>query len=86
MLLQGILVRGLPTLILYNNGVPLATRSGAMTEQDLFDWLDEKLSTITRKRSAGNNVKIPTDEEREANNVSTGGKRGFVSFADRYSL
>lgn len=80
MLLQGILVRGLPTLILYNNGVPLATRSGAMTEQDLFDWLDEKLATITGNQSA-------KDEEREANNnVSTGGKRGFVSFADRYSL
>lgn len=79
MLLKGVLVRGLPTLILYNNGAPLATHSGAMTEQDLFDWLDVKLATIPRNQSV-------KDEEREANSVSTGGKRGFVSFADRYSL
>ncbi len=40
MLLQGVVVRGLPTLLLYGEGVPLATRTCAITEKDLKEWLD----------------------------------------------
>lgn len=84
MLLQGILVRGLPTLLLYKNGVPVATHSGAITETGLYEWLDNNLATIT---GDVNSVKVSKDEERDvAKDVPTGTKRGFVSFADRYSL
>ena len=87
LLLQGVLVRGLPTLLLYNNGVPLATHSGAITDQDLFQWLDDKLATVTGSKSEINVVKVPKREEQDAaSEVPTGGKRGFVSFADRYTL
>ena len=84
MLLQGILVRGLPTLLLYKNGVPVAKHSGAITETGLYEWLDNNLATITGDI---NSVKASKDEERDAaKDVPTGTKRGFVSFADRYSL
>ena len=84
MLLQGILVRGLPTLLLYKNGVPVATHSGAITETGLYEWLVNNLAKITGDI---NSVKVSKDEERDAaKDVPTGTKRGFVSFADRYSL
>lgn len=87
MLLQGILVRGLPTLLLYKNGVPVATHSGAITETGLYEWLDNNLAKITGDISEIMNVKVSKDEERDvAKDVPTGTKRGFVSFADRYSL
>jgi thioredoxin-like negative regulator of GroEL len=83
MLLQGVHVRGLPTLLLYNNGVPVATHSGAITEQDLYGWLDNNLATISETKS----VSKKEVEERDAvNEVPTSGKRGFVSFVDRYTL
>ena len=89
MLLQGVLVRGLPTLLLYNNGVPVATHSGAITEQDLYGWLDNNLATISETKSGNNNMEVSKKEveERDAvNEVPTSGKRGFVSFVDRYTL
>jgi thioredoxin-like negative regulator of GroEL len=83
MLLQGVHVRGLPTLLLYNNGAPVATHSGAIAEQDLHDWLDNNLATISDTKS----VSKKEVEERDAvNEVLTSGKRGFVSFVDRYTL
>jgi hypothetical protein len=86
MLLQGILVRGLPTLLLYKNGVPVATHSGAITETGLHEWLDNNLATITGDVSEIMNVKVSKDDEERDKAVPTGRKRGFVSFADRYSL
>ena len=85
--MQGVLVHGLPTLLLYNNGVPLATHSGVITNQELFEWLDDKLVPVTGSKSEIDVVKVPEREEQDvASKVPTGGKRGFVSFADRYTF
>lgn len=92
MLLQGVVVRGLPTLLLYGDGMPLATRSGAITEKDLSEWLDCNLASsgedamITEIQTrTGDNPK-----KQESNEVASVSKRGFVSFAsfdkDEYTL
>ncbi len=84
MLLQGIVVRGLPTLILYVDGMPLATRTGAITEKDLMEWLDGTLASMD-----GQIRKVPNPKKHSPSEVSTVRKRGFVSFAlekDDYTL
>ncbi len=80
-------MHGLPTLLLYNNGVPLATHSGAITDQDLFQWLEDKFVTVNGSKSENNFAKVPKREEQDAaSEVTTGGKRGFVSYADHNTI
>jgi hypothetical protein len=91
MLLQGVVVRGLPTLLLYGDGMAISTRSGAITEKDLREWLDCNLASredamITEIQTrTGDNPK-----KYESNEVAAVSKRGFVSFAafgkDEYTL
>ena len=37
-------VRGIPTLILFKDGKPLATKVGALPKSALSDWIDEQLA------------------------------------------
>ena len=61
----------LPTLILFNDGKPIGTHSGVITEDELEAWLDESLfSKPSTKESIG---------EKEVES-----KRGFVSFASQF--
>lgn len=92
MLLQGVMVRGLPTLLLYNNGSPLVTHSGAITETGLQQWLEDGLGTATAAATPAYGDKPkeqePTNDAAHQDDAP-GGKRGFVSFAvgkDDYSL
>jgi thioredoxin 1 len=89
LLLQGVMVRGLPTLILYNGGEPVATHSGAITETGLEEWLDNNLLAkidVTETNAIQNDGLV---EEKVGESSSITGQRGFVSFAsqfDDYSL
>ena len=94
MLLQGVMVRGLPTLVLYNNGNPLATHSGAITEAGLEEWLQDNLlskreefnAEVVQQSTAqgleegkgGRTIDEPDGEG------STSEKRGFVSFGSQF--
>lgn len=92
-LLQGVMVRALPTLIFYSNGSPLATHSGAITESGLEEWLAEgfakmeglELESEVAKQSAtvATASSIMKEEEQQPP------KRGFISFGaqvDDYAL
>mmetsp|Transcript_54063 Transcript_54063/g.114820 ORF Transcript_54063/g.114820 Transcript_54063/m.114820 type:complete len:209 (+) Transcript_54063:255-881(+) len=88
MLLQGVMVRGLPTLVLYNNGNPLAIHSGVITETELEDWLNDSLfSKMVESESEVMQFtrnKLQEEEKKEADEKGANGeKRGFVSFASR---
>jgi thioredoxin-related protein len=100
MLLQGVMIRGLPTLVLYHDGKPLATRSGAITENELNAWLDEylfsKMDTLESEQELVGDVVARAslwDDKRNNNNkgrsekakeTSTGRKRGFVSMTSQF--
>eukprot|EP00571_Detonula_confervacea_P006201 CAMPEP_0172319532 /NCGR_PEP_ID=MMETSP1058-20130122/37935_1 /TAXON_ID=83371 /ORGANISM="Detonula confervacea, Strain CCMP 353" /LENGTH=205 /DNA_ID=CAMNT_0013034603 /DNA_START=26 /DNA_END=643 /DNA_ORIENTATION=+ len=90
MLLQGVMVRGLPTLLLYNDGIPLATHSGAIKETELHKWLEDNLSSKMDELEPGNAKQNEGPPQEEVvNDDATGTKRGFVSFGfekDDYSL
>lgn len=90
MLLQGVVVRGLPTLLLYRDGMPLATRSGAITEKDLKEWLDCNLFSRTNAMEADGRTRTENNPEKQTTNeVAIVKNRGFVSFAfeqDGYAL
>ena len=93
MLLQGVMVRGLPTLILYNDGKPLATHSGVITQDGLEHWLEESMSEMDdlemeAKQSTSTPMSTKKEESKKDEGVA-GPKRGFVSFAtqvDDYAL
>lgn len=36
-------VRGIPTMILFKDGKPVSTKIGAITKQQLTDWLNDNL-------------------------------------------
>jgi len=91
MLLQGVRVQGLPTLLLYNNGSPVASHSGAITQNDLEDWLEENLVRMQEEfeqQSISEAVKSKLAEEskddEEEDGANVGSKRGFVSFASQF--
>lgn len=95
MLLQGVRVSGLPTLILYWRGEPVASHSGVISEDGLEDWLDVNLfsnhaldrgGSISRSGSSNDKTKKKEVNEREGagEEVGTAAKRGFVSFASQY--
>lgn len=93
MLLQGVLVRGLPTLVLYHNGQPLATHSGVITETGLEEWLEENLFSMkdefeaeVRQQSTTTNSgqQEEPNKAEESDESATGKKRGFVSFGSQF--
>ena len=92
MLLQGVMVRGLPTLILYHDGKPLATHSGAITESDLNTWLQDNLfsqvDAITGDildRSTEGSTATKRGQELDIKKENKAGtKRGFVSMASQF--
>ena len=93
MLLQGVMVRGLPTLILYHDGKPLATHSGAITESDLNTWLEDNLFSkvdvltgdILDGSGGGSTAKkSPTQELDKKKENMVRAKRGFVSMTSQF--
>jgi thioredoxin-like negative regulator of GroEL len=92
MLLQGVMIRGLPTLVLYHDGKPLATHSGAITENELNAWLDEhlfsKIDTFEAGQELGGEVakKKVWDEKRSdtPGSKNASAKRGFVSMTSQF--
>ena len=93
LLLQGVMVRGLPTLILYHNGKPLDTHSGAITEQGLENWLQDnlfsKIDEVEAEDIQSTTSEMKQREEPKAEEKEDPKKRGFVSFTaqiDDYML
>lgn len=92
MLLQGVMIRGLPTLLLYSDGNPVATHSGAITESDLGEWIEGNLSSIETTADTSNQKmegSVKNDAGSKKEEGDGGKKRGFVSFAfgrDDYAL
>ena len=79
LLLQGTRISGLPTLMIYQDGKPLATHSGMITQQGLEDWLDVNL--FSKNLDSTTNIK-PAEEDNATNDATTINKTGFVSFAN----
>uniref|UniRef100_A0A7S2M638 Thioredoxin domain-containing protein n=1 Tax=Skeletonema marinoi TaxID=267567 RepID=A0A7S2M638_9STRA len=94
LLLQGVRVSGLPTLILYWEGEPVASHSGVISEEGLEDWLEVNLfsnNELNRQSVVGNDGGAVTKTKEVNNNsegtdeeIATAPKRGFVSFASQY--
>ena len=96
MLLQGILIRGLPTLIIYHDGVPLATHSGAISETAFHQWLEDnlfsKIDDVTGEITTGNlgssDAKLQSSEKDKSDSekIHESGetKRGFINFASYF--
>eukprot|EP01083_Nonionella_stella_P209228 758638_1 len=66
-----------PTLMIYQDGKPLAQHSGMITQQGLEDWLDVNL--FSKNLDSTTNTK-PAKEDHATNDATTSNKRGFVSF------
>lgn len=90
MLLGGVMVRGLPTLLIYNDGIPLASHSGVMTKAELEEWLEKQITKMDEltselgKSTPANLKKKDTEEKDKASLGVTGSKKGFVSFASQF--
>lgn len=93
MLLQGVMIRGLPTLVLYHDGKPLTTHSGAITEDQLNAWLEEnlfsKLESLEAEQELGGEVATALwsekgEVESNKNKRVIERKRGFVSMASQF--
>ena len=84
LLLQGVMIKGLPTLILYYEGTPLATHSGMITESGLDEWLDNnlfsKMNELNTMNNAANDEKLEQMKEDSMSEEVCGKQRGFVSF------
>lgn len=96
MLLQGIMIRGLPTLVIYHDGVPLATHSGAISETALNQWLEDNLfakiddmtGSITTGDLSSSDAKLQSTEKDKSDsekiNESGKRKRGFINFTSYF--
>jgi thioredoxin 1 len=91
MLLQNVRVSGLPTLILYWRGKPVAMHSGVINEEGLEDFLDKNLfsNEALLVDGSSNDDAITKKAKEDAagddeDSTTTAGKRGFVSFASQY--
>jgi len=40
-------IRGIPTMILFNGGSPVATKVGALPKTSLYTWVDETIAKIS---------------------------------------
>lgn len=93
MLLQGVMVSGLPTLVLYNDGRPIASHSGVITRVDLEKWLEKHLINKVGEfrpevgmSTSANQVKWEgTAAKEKASSEVTASKKGFVSFASQFA-
>ena len=78
------MIKGLPTLILYYEGTPLATHSGMITESGLDEWLDNnlfsKMNELNTMNNAANDEKLEQMKEDSMSEEVCGKQRGFVSF------
>ncbi|KAL9181795.1 hypothetical protein ACHAXT_012138 [Thalassiosira profunda] len=84
LLLQGVMISGLPTLVLYNNGAPLATHSGVITEEGLEKWIDDNLFSRMVEIGAGKmHSEAESTKDPDGDDSATASKRGFVSFASQ---
>ncbi|KAL7510353.1 hypothetical protein ACHAXN_012000 [Cyclotella atomus] len=84
MLLQGVMIRGLPTLVLYHDGKPLATHSGAITENELNAWLDEHLFSKIDTFEAGQELGGEVAKKKVPGSKNASAKRGFVSMTSQF--
>lgn len=72
-LLQGVMPSALPSLILFQNGKSVATHTGALTQDELDDFLENNIPKKEKKREL----------------VSAGATKGYVSFGsmrDSYAI
>lgn len=72
-LLQGVMPSALPSLILFKNGSHLASHTGALTQDELDDFLESNLPKKEEKREL----------------VGAGSAKGYISFGsmrDSYAL
>ena len=91
MLLQGVRVAGLPTLILYWRGEPVASHSGVILEEEMENWLDVNLFSNDKLDRSNYNGSVVTKQNEasegageEEEEVAAVAKRGFVSFASQH--
>lgn len=89
MLLQGVRVQGLPTLILYHDGRPLATHSGAISQEGLDAWIDEnlfsKLDADGNYLGGSNGLKSKENDGKSDGDTKIGEtKRGKISFTSLF--
>ena len=77
------MVRGLPTLLLYNDGVPLASHSGAITESDLETWLEENFNELNNMNNAKQDEqkvqRASNEENMETDEASNSGKPKLIT-------
>ena len=82
LLLQGLIISGLPTLVIYHEGKPLKTHSGMITEEGLDEWLHEHLFSKMNDFNTNNEAELIEREDPVKENEFTPiKKRGFVSLA-----
>ena len=83
LLLQGLIISGLPTLVIYHEGKPLKTHSGMITEEGLDERLHEHLFSKMNDFNTTNNETEPKEREHpvKENEFTPIKKRGFVSLA-----
>jgi thioredoxin 1 len=46
-------VRGIPTMLLFNGGQPIAQKVGAAPRSQIQQWLESNLETATQSKAAG---------------------------------
>lgn len=80
LLLQGVMISGLPTLVIYHEGEPLKTHSGMITEEGLNEWLHEHLFSKMNDLTTNNEAELKEREDPVKENAPIK-KRGFVSLA-----
>jgi hypothetical protein len=80
LLLQGVMPRSLPSLILIHNNKALTKRNGVITDEQLEDFLQEQLKDL-QKENAPKSFKKEVVEKKQ--------NTGFINFAsevDDYML
>ena len=84
LLMQGVRVSGLPSLLLYNNGTPLALHSGVITKVRLEELLEDNLFSKMDKfeAEAKFDSKEETKKDGASKEVANDERRGFVSFTN----
>mmetsp|Transcript_27080 Transcript_27080/g.41533 ORF Transcript_27080/g.41533 Transcript_27080/m.41533 type:complete len:202 (+) Transcript_27080:208-813(+) len=73
MLLQNVMPKSLPSLILFRNGEALAKHNGIITEDQLNDFLETHLKVTSQ---------AAPDSRNDSVNIEPKKKAGFVSFAN----
>jgi thioredoxin 1 len=79
LLLQRVMPKALPSLILIKNNKVLGTRNGIITDDELDEFLNEHLSKPS-------NVEVNEEIEENSKRIKTRGFIGFVNQVDDYML